>query len=74
MVSMNGKIQNPLMKCKPFFSQSLISLCTSDFLYLLSCRVNVVFVDRDGERHEIKGKVGDNALYLAHRYGIEMEG
>lgn len=41
---------------------------------LLAFRVNVVFVDRDGERHEIKGKVGDNALYLAHRYGIEMEG
>ena len=33
-----------------------------------------MFVDRDGERHEIKGKVGDNVLYLAHRYGIEMEG
>ena len=34
----------------------------------------MVFVDRDGERHEVKGKVGDNVLYLAHRYGIEMEG
>lgn len=37
-------------------------------------RVNVVYVDRDGSRHEIRGKVGDNVLYLAHRYGIEMEG
>lgn len=36
--------------------------------------VNVVFVDRDGVRHDIKGKIGDNVLYLAHRYGIELEG
>ena len=41
---------------------------------LYAFRVNVVFVDRDGERHEVKGKVGDNVLYLAHRHGIEMEG
>ena len=38
------------------------------------CSVNVTFIDRDGDRHEIKGKVGDNVLYLAHRHGIEMEG
>ena len=36
--------------------------------------VNVTFIDRDGDRHDIKGKVGDNVLYLAHRHGIEMEG
>lgn len=34
----------------------------------------MTFIDRDGDRHEVRGKVGDNALYLAHRYGIEMEG
>ena len=34
----------------------------------------MVYVDRDGERHEIQGKVGDNVLYLAHRHGIAMEG
>ena len=33
-----------------------------------------MFVDRDGIRHDIKGKIGDNVLYLAHRYGIELEG
>ena len=36
--------------------------------------VNITFIDRDGDRHDIKGKVGDNVLYLAHRHGIEMEG
>lgn len=36
--------------------------------------VNVVFVDSDGTNHAIRGKIGDNVLYLAHRYGIEMEG
>lgn len=29
--------------------------------------VYVNFVDKDGKRTEIKGKVGDNVLYLAHR-------
>ncbi|XP_050456585.1 adrenodoxin-like protein 1, mitochondrial [Cataglyphis hispanica] len=36
--------------------------------------VNVTFIDKNGKRIIIKGKVGDNVLYLAHRYGIEMEG
>ncbi|KAH0546180.1 adrenodoxin-like protein 1, mitochondrial [Cotesia glomerata] len=36
--------------------------------------VNVVFVDREGKENKIKGKVGDNVLYLAHRHNIEMEG
>ncbi len=37
-------------------------------------RVNITYEDRDGQRLAIKGKVGDNALYLAHRHNIEMEG
>mmetsp|Transcript_5061 Transcript_5061/g.9874 ORF Transcript_5061/g.9874 Transcript_5061/m.9874 type:complete len:186 (-) Transcript_5061:131-688(-) len=30
--------------------------------------VRVNFVGRDGSRHLINGKVGDNLMYLAHRY------
>ncbi|KAL5292209.1 FDX1L family protein [Megaselia abdita] len=36
--------------------------------------VNVIFVDKDGKKTPIRGKVGDNILYLAHRFGVEMEG
>ncbi|XP_077300590.1 adrenodoxin-like protein 1, mitochondrial Ferredoxin 1 [Arctopsyche grandis] len=36
--------------------------------------VNVIYVDKDGNKTNIKGKVGDNLLYLAHRYGVNMEG
>lgn len=36
--------------------------------------VNVTFITRDGEHKHVQGKVGDNVLYLAHRYGIELEG
>ncbi|KAF4111755.1 hypothetical protein G5714_006550 [Onychostoma macrolepis] len=36
--------------------------------------VNVVYVDRSGERIPVKARVGDNALYLAHKHGIELEG
>lgn len=39
-----------------------------------NCRVNVIFINKDGTRIPIKGKVGDNVLYLAHRHGIDMEG
>ena len=36
--------------------------------------VNIVYIDRQGKRHCIRGKVGDNVMYLAHRYNIELEG
>ncbi|CAF3796122.1 unnamed protein product [Adineta steineri] len=36
--------------------------------------VNVVFIKRDGERVPLRGKIGDNLLYLGHRYGVEIEG
>ncbi|CAB3254658.1 unnamed protein product [Arctia plantaginis] len=36
--------------------------------------VNVVYIDKDGNKIKVRGKVGDNVLYLAHRYEIPMEG
>lgn len=36
--------------------------------------MNITFIDREGKRHDIRGKVGDNVLYLAHRYNIPLEG
>uniref|UniRef100_A0A8C4TB61 Ferredoxin-2, mitochondrial n=1 Tax=Erpetoichthys calabaricus TaxID=27687 RepID=A0A8C4TB61_ERPCA len=36
--------------------------------------INVVFVDRSGQRIPVKAKVGDNALHLAHKHGIDLEG
>lgn len=36
--------------------------------------VNITFIDKIGKHIPIKGKIGDNVLYLAHRYGIELEG
>ncbi|XP_071952073.1 adrenodoxin-like protein 1, mitochondrial [Antedon mediterranea] len=36
--------------------------------------VNIVYVDRDGERIPVQGKVGDNVMYLSHRHGVEIEG
>ncbi|XP_043540305.1 ferredoxin-2, mitochondrial, partial [Chiloscyllium plagiosum] len=36
--------------------------------------VNITFIDRSGNRIPVKGKVGDNVLYLAHENGIDLEG
>ncbi|CAI5448814.1 unnamed protein product [Caenorhabditis angaria] len=36
--------------------------------------VNITYVLRDGTEKKIRGKVGDNVMFLAHRYDIEMEG
>lgn len=41
--------------------------------------VNLIVVDREGKRHERKGKVGDNLLYLFHRWqradpAVSLEG
>ena len=33
-----------------------------------------MYVDRENKRRQIRGKVGDNVLYLAHRHGIDLEG
>lgn len=40
----------------------------------MSFRVNVVYIDRSGQRIPVKAKVGDNVLYLAHKHGIDLEG
>lgn len=31
-------------------------------------------MDRDGKKIHVKGKEGDNVMYLAHRYKIPIEG
>ncbi|KAI6206760.1 2Fe-2S ferredoxin-type domain-containing protein [Aphelenchoides besseyi] len=36
--------------------------------------VNVTYIRRDGSAQKIRGKIGDNVMYLAHRYDIEIEG
>lgn len=36
--------------------------------------VNITYITKDGERIPVKGKIGDNVLYLAHRHSIDMEG
>lgn len=36
--------------------------------------VNITYITKDGNETPIKGKIGDNILYLAHRHNIEMEG
>nr|CAG4643577.1 EOG090X0GMO [Ilyocryptus agilis] len=36
--------------------------------------VNIVYIDREGSRRPVRGKIGDNVMYLAHRHGIELEG
>lgn len=44
------------------------------FIYNFFFRVNVVYIDRSGQRIPVKAKVGDNVLYLAHKHGIDLEG
>lgn len=46
----------------------------ANLLNVLFCSINVVFIDRSGQRIPVKAKVGDNVLYLAHLHGIELEG
>ncbi|XP_059426268.1 ferredoxin-2, mitochondrial-like [Carassius carassius] len=36
--------------------------------------VNVVFIDRSGQRTRVQARVGENALQLAHRHGVDLEG
>ncbi|XKL59888.1 hypothetical protein PGB90_000904 [Kerria lacca] len=36
--------------------------------------VNVTFIDKNNNKFTVKGKIGDNLLYLAHRYNVDLEG
>lgn len=36
--------------------------------------VNITYITKEGTRIPVKGKIGDNVLYLAHRHSIDMEG
>ncbi|KAG0722838.1 Adrenodoxin-like protein, mitochondrial [Chionoecetes opilio] len=36
--------------------------------------VNITYVDRNDNKIQVRGKIGDNVMYLAHRYNIELEG
>ncbi|CAF3929319.1 unnamed protein product, partial [Rotaria magnacalcarata] len=36
--------------------------------------VHITFINKDGKHVPLRGKVGDNLLYLGHRYGVEIEG
>ena len=76
MESMSGRIPSLQMKCE--LNSTIVygsyKVIHTDCDMFRTHRVNVTFMDKDGERHKVKGKVGDNILYLAHRYGIELEG
>lgn len=36
--------------------------------------VNVTYIDREDNKINVKAKVGDNVLYLAHRNNVDLEG
>ena len=36
--------------------------------------VRVVFIEKNGDKKEVLGRVGERAMYLAHRKGVDMEG
>lgn len=57
---------------KPLYTPALFLLLFVNESFFF--RVNVTYIDKDGKKTKVRGKVGDNILYLAHRYGIEMEG
>ncbi|CAH8611370.1 unnamed protein product [Schistosoma bovis] len=41
---------------------------------MFNFRVNVRFVDRNGNTRHLEGEVGDNLMVLARRHNIEIEG
>ena len=57
-----------------FISTSALLLHGDDDLRDIPETVRVTFIEKDGTRKEVMGKVGERAMYLAHRKGIDMEG
>lgn len=70
---MSGKIPSQKMKCNLFQIEPEF-LISNRFYNSFFHSVNITYVGKDGKRINIRGKVGDNAMYLAHRYDIPLEG
>ena len=56
------------------FSISTILRHGDDDLKDVPETVRVTFINKDGTKKEVMGKVGEIAMYLAHRKGVDMEG
>lgn len=37
-------------------------------------RVSITFTDRDGDKHTVRARIGDNLLEVAREYDIDLEG
>lgn len=55
-------------------SKNYASVITIFIIFIYIYSVNVTYIGKTGDKTRVKGKVGDNVLYLAHRWGIDMEG
>ena len=54
-----------------------ISVCCSNSTKRLvspPTRVNITFVDRDGDVQVVRGRIGDTLLEVAREYDIDLEG
>lgn len=43
-------------------------------VFLTFIRINVTFIDKDGDRHDFQVAAGDNLLDIAQANDLEMEG
>lgn len=51
-----------------------LSCSKTVILYVFIYRVNITFVDRDGDEHTVQAKVGDSLLDVAKEFDIDVEG
>ena len=66
-----------LEKCNTYQSRLIstsLKLHHDDSLKDVPETVRVIFISKDDTKTEVMGKVGERAMYLAHRKGIDMEG
>lgn len=52
----------------------LCTLAKSNALFLLHCRIMVVFVDKEGVENVLEAPIGKSLLEVAHDNEIELEG
>lgn len=57
-----------------WYSNSQVENHAREELSIREDTVRITYVDRDGERHVLNGKVGDNVMYLAQKHELEIEG
>jgi len=82
---LHSSTRTPLQRLQKYFNLQRLPICAYQLINFKTLHtsmsnnsdsntVNITYIDREGDSHHIKGKVGDNVMYLAQKHDLDVEG